>query len=521
MKVDSSAISKILIVTIGAILGVYIIIEAILSNTSVLGQLYLYVAIAALILGLFYPKIAIYALIFCTGYIDFFKRLMVIAGQPTNFDVACSLATPPLLCAGAMTAWFIGGVMGKSKITKSQFYSLLISFALLAVTIFSTGDEGVRGLGKVANTAAYPFLLVLLPVYFSSTEDKIKLMKFIYVTFIGVALYMLKHAYFGLADFEYDYLLTNLSQEVRILVEGSNMRMFSTMNGAAIVSIMCGLMFAWSFINPWSQKVRYIALRWSCAILFAVASYFTLSRTGWACGLASLFFYVAFRRWSSTVLIYAVSIIGITSMVIFSPTIRDMQLIEKFEVSVRSITSTATYSRADQAITIGSMNGRLQGWVNLMTKENMWTPFGWRMAGRRMRDVNSADMGDDIIFWAIMQFGYVVCVIMGILLLAFMFKLHRFVCSLPSRSQERKLSTMCLATSVGILFGGLSNSAQLLVFPVNIYFYLNIAFVYSFYIQNRESMSVKKLDRGTSREIPGYLPQAARYAASREGSGPV
>lgn len=493
MKIESSGIGKIIILIFGLAIGMIIVIESLLSNTSVLGQLYLFFAIGAYLLGLFSPKAAIYALIFCTGYIDFFKRLMVIAGQPTNFDVACSLATPPILCAGALTAWFTGSVMKKGKITKSQIYSLLISIGLLVVTVLSTSDEGARGLGKIANTAAYPFLLVLLPVYFGNIEDKIKLMKFTYVVFIGVALYMLKHAYFGLADFEYDYLLTNLSQEVRILTEGANKRMFSTMNGAAIVSIMCGLMFAWSFVNPWSQKVRFIIIRSACALLFVVASYYTLSRTGWFCGIATLLLYFTFKSWKSTILVYALSISLIGSLVVFSPTIKEMQLLEKLETSVRSITPTSKYSRADQAITFGSMNGRLQGWVNLMTKDNMWTPFGWRMDGRRLKDVHHEDMGDDIIFWAVMQFGYVTCTVAGIILLSFMYKLHRFVCSLAV-GIERKVCTICLATAVGILFGGLSNSAQLLVFPVNIYFYLNIAFVYSLYIQSRESRASKNVE---------------------------
>jgi len=491
MNIESSALRKVVILIAGLAIGIVIIIESLLSNTSVLGQLYLFVAIAAYLTGLFSPKISIYVLIFCTGYIDLFKRLMVIAGQPTNFDVACSLATPPLLCAGALTAWFTSAVMGRVKVSKSQIYSFVISLVLLSAAVVSGGEEGARGLGKVANTAAYPFLLVLLPVYFNRIDDKIKLMKFTYIVFVGVALYMLKHAYFGLADFEYDYLLTNLSQEVRILTEGSNMRMFSTMNGAAIVSIMCGIMFAWSFLNPWSKNFRFLIVRLSCAALFATASYFTLSRTGWACGLATLFFYFTFKRWRTTVLVYAFSLITVASLVILSPAIKDMQLLEKFEGHLRTITTTNRFSRADQAVTIGSMNGRLHGWVNLMTKDNMWTPFGWKMAGINRQKVHGDDMGDDIIFWAVMQFGYVFCAIMGGGMIVFLYKLHRFVCSLDYGSRERRICTISLATAIGILFGGLSNSAQLLVFPVNIYFYLSISFVYSLYSQKRESMAFK------------------------------
>ena len=486
MKIDSSSISRLSIGFVGVIVGMIIIIESILSRTSILGQLYLYVAIAAFLLGLFSPRTAIFALIFCTGYIDLFKRLMVIAGQPTYFDVACALATPPLLCAGSMINLILSYVMRRISLTKDLMISFVFASGILAVAVFASGGGGgTRDFGGLVNVAAYPFLLVLVPVNFPTIEDKKKLIKFIYIIFIGVAIYMIKHAYFGLADFEYDYLLTNLSQEVRILVEGENMRCFSTMNGAAIVSIMCSLMVFWSFINVWKRTFFWRFIRLLLALLFGSAAYLTLSRTGWICGITGIVCYLLFRSWRTTVAAYAIGIASIICLVAFSPLIKDMQIVERGELELRALFKTDD-SRARQTMTLGSINGRLTGWVNLMTKKNMWTPFGWKFAGKDVKLFDAVDLGDDIIFWSVIRYGYVAVFVGLVVMLTFLYKLHRSVCNLPRATEERKIANISLATSVGIIFGGMSNAAQLGVFPVNIYFYLCLSFVYSIYIQRKE-----------------------------------
>jgi hypothetical protein len=478
------SISRIVVLILGLFFATYILIEAITSRTSVLGRFYLYVAIAAFILGVFKPRAAIYALIFCTAYIDFFKRLMVIAGVPTNFDVMCSLATPPLLCAGAMVNLLLGAIMRKIKVTRSLIFTFCFSSTIMIVAFLTTRGEGVRNFGGLVNFVAYPFLLVLIPVLFKNTGDKVKLINFIYIVFIGVALYMIKHGVYGLADFEYDYLLTNLSQEVRILVEGENMRCFSTMNGAGIVSVMCGIMFFWSFVSVSKKSVLMTFVRSMLAILFATACYLTLSRTGWLCGIVSILAYVLFRHWKSTVIAYITGISSVILLVVCSPLIKDMRILEHAETELKFLLKS-TDSRLEQATTIGSFNGRLNGWVNLMTKDNMLTPFGWKMKGLDTKDYDLTELGDDIIFWSVVKYGYIPVIFGTTFFFAFLYKLHRFVCSLPYGSIERRISTICLATSIGILSGGIGNAAQLNVFPVNIYFYLCLAFVYSVYLEKR------------------------------------
>lgn len=513
MAIESTTFSRIAVVFLGIFLAGYICVQALLSRSSILGELYLYVAVGAFLLGLFSPRAAIFALILCTGYIDFFKRLMVIGGYPNFFDVACSLATPPLLCAGSVINLTLSLLIGKRKLSKEIIITFLVATAFFLFSLLSMNEtNSARGMGALANGAAYPYLMLLIPAYFPTTEDKLKLIRWIYICFIGVALYMFKHYFWGLAGFEIDYLKTNLSLEVRILNEDSEVRRcFSTMNGAGIVSTMCALMFFWSFVSIEKASASKIFLRWICAIIFATAAFFTLSRTGWICGFVGLIAIFLFQNFKTTILCYVAAISLTVSLVVFSPVIMDMNLLGDVETELRHVFSVDSIL-GEKATTLGTFNGRLLGWKNLMTKSMMWTPFGWKMAGLNVKKFNPLDLGDDTIVWSLIKYGYIPVFVGGALILFFLIKLHKFICSLPKDSKERNIGNLCLASIVAIMFGGLGNGAQLAVFPLNVYLFLCFSFVFSLYT-NRDSYKQVEYDS----EAANDLSMGGSRLASRLG----
>lgn len=485
--INSSSVTRIFVLLFGILVAAYICIQALLSNTSVLGQLYLYVAIAAFLTGLLSPKTALFALIISTGYLEYFKRLMAISGNPTNFDVACSLATAPLLCAGAVINLLLGIVLRKRKMSKELIISFLLASLMLLFSVFvlGTGDLA-RRLGGIANTSAYPFLLVLIPAFLTDINDKIKLFRWAYVVFVGVALYMFYHNYYGLTWFEIDYLNTGLSLEARILLESEDVRRcFSTLSSASIVSTMCSLMILWSFVHLEKISIFNKVLKYVCCVIFAFAAYFTLSRTGWICGIVAVASYVAFQSYKTAVLTYFSGIFLVTALVVFSPFILDNNLVAKLDTEIKS-TFSISNAKVEKATTLGTFNGRLLGYKNLMTKSMMWTPFGWAAAGKDVKKFDPLDLGDDTIVWSIIKYGYVSCLVAGVGLLTFLLSVHKFIGSLPKIAPERKLGNMCLATILGILVGGIGNGAQLHVFPVNVYLFLCLAIVFSLFIKRKE-----------------------------------
>lgn len=489
--INSSSVHRLFILLFGIMGATYICVQSLLSNTSVLGQLYLYVAIAAFLTGLLSPKAALFALIVSTGYIEYFKRLMSIGGIPSNFDVACSLATAPLLCAGAVINLILSVVMRKRKMSREIVITFALSSLMLAFSIYIAGKENLaRSLGGIANTAAYPYLLVLVPAFLTDINDKIKLFRWAYVVFVGVALYMFYHNYFGLTGFEIDYLNTGLSLEARILFESEDVRRCpSTLSSASIVSIMCSLMVLWSFVNLSQTSAVNKMLKYVCCVIFVFASYFTLSRTGWFCGIAALVSYITFQNYKVAVLTYILGISLVISLVVFSPLMLETNTMAKLDRQIKD-TFNIVDAKADKVATLGTFNGRLLGYKNLMTKPMMWTPFGWAAAGQDIKKHEALDLGDDTIVWSIIKYGYVTCFVLGTTLLLFLLSVHKFVCSLPKGVPERKLGNLCLATILGIIVGGLGNGAQFQVFPVNVYLFLCLAFVFSMYIKRKEILSL-------------------------------
>jgi hypothetical protein len=523
MTIESTTFSRIAIVFSGVLLAGYICVQTLLSKGSILGELYLYVAVGAFLLGLFSPRASIFALILCTAYIDFFKRLMVLGGNPDFFDVACSLATPPLLCAGAVLNLLLSLLMGKRKLTKDIIVTFLIATAFFLFALFSMQSANMaRNAGALANSAAYPYLMLLIPAFFPSTDDKVRLVRWIYICFVGVAIYMFKHYYFGLAGFEIDYLKTNLSLEARILTEEEDVRRcFSTMNGAGLVSTMCALMFFWSFVFIDKISAGKAFLKIMCAAIYVCAAYFTLSRTGWICGLVSLICFYLFQSFKMTILTYVMGISLVLSLVVFSPVILEMKLVSEAERTIMKVFNVKS-DQARKATTMGTFNGRLHGWQNMMTKSMMWTPLGWKMAGRDVTKFDPLDLGDDTIVWSLIKYGYIPCFVGGVLLLFFLFKLHGFVCLLPKGSRGRNLGTLCLATIVGIMFGGLGNGAQLAVFPLNVYLFMCLAFVFSLHTNRNsykqveyDSEEANHMSLGASRHASRLVPpQAARVTST-------
>jgi hypothetical protein len=167
-------------------------------------------------------------------------------------------------------------------------------------------------------------------------------------------------------------------------------------------------------------------------------------------------------------------------------------------------------AKANKAATLGTFNGRLLGYKNLMTKSMMWTPFGWAAAGQDLKKHEALDLGDDTIVWSIIKYGYIPCFVGGASLLIFLLSVHKFVCSLPRGVPEKSLANLCLATIVGIIIGGIGNGAQFQVFPVNVYLFLSLATVFSMFIKRKELLMNYGMRSQFERDEPNWGPNGGK-----------
>ncbi|OYU44494.1 MAG: hypothetical protein CFE44_12640 [Burkholderiales bacterium PBB4] len=507
-------------------LGIYVMVEVLLARTSSLGQLYLFMAVGAFVFGLVNPRPAMYLLMFCTVYIDVFKRLMVVGGNPTFQDVAYILAIPPLLVAGSIVSVFLGATVGRGKMTRDMFISLIVSVVVVVVTVAGTayGSSDRAGLGKlgvIVNQGFYSFLFFTLPVLFPSDEDRRKLLHFSFLTFIPSMFYMFWQRKFGYADYETAYLMTGLTIEVKNFAESmGQVRCFSTFNGAGTASTLFSIYVLYCFVplRPGNAvpSVFKRTGKWLLAPLFMIAAYFTIGRTGWFCGVGSLLAYAVLgTKLRARFGIFAGIGIFVTVILLAPIMIKDrwLQIMEtQLKHIVLATTNDPTLTRA---VMLGSVQDRVQGWANLTTNTMIWQPFGFVASGISVSNTTNADFhwGHDALIDSLINFGYVP-VVLGLIIGGYLFsRVFKYMYSLPREALAFKNTRLCIALAVGILVGAMGNGAQFRNFPQNLFFSLWLAIPFATYqaaMRARKSASLAILPEDQSVEERTATSKARR-----------
>lgn len=500
--INAKAIISLLL---GLVMGIYVMVEVLLARSSSLGQLYLFMAIAAFVYGLTNPRPAMYVLLITTVYIDVFKRLMVVGGHPTFQDVAYVLAIPPLLVAGSIISVFLGVTVGRGKMTRDMFISLIVSFVVVAVTVSgtmsaTTSSQGIGKLSGLVNQGFYSFLFFTIPAIFPSDEERRKLLHFSFLTFIPSVFYMFWQRKFGYADFETAYLLSGLTIEVKNFAESmGQVRCFSTFNGSGTAATLLSIYVLYCFVplRPGNVDPTFFQRfgKWLLAPLFMLAAYFTIGRTGWACGVGSVIAYVMLgSRFRAR--LGVLSAVGIFALVILlAPTILKDRWLGTMEGHLQAVVlATTNDPTLKRAVVLGTAQDRVQGWANLTTNTMIWQPFGFAVSGINVRNTTNADFkwGHDALIDALIQYGYVPLGL-GIIMASYLFsRVFKYMYSLKRSDQAFKNTRLCLALAFGILVGAMGNGAQFRNFPQNLFFAIWLAIPFATY---QEAMRVRKAQR--------------------------
>ncbi len=511
-------------------MGLYILIEVLNARTSSLGQLYMFVAIGSFVYGLTHPKQSIYVMLFMTVYIDVFKRMMVIGGNPTMIDVAYVLAAPPLLIAGCVTSVFLAYTVGRKKITKDLVYALIVSVLMVVISVLGTlTSEGGGGLGRlsaIVNQGFYAFLFFVIPTLFQTDEDRRKLLHFSFITIIPAVIYTFWQKKFGYAQFEYDYLMSGLTIEAKNLVEsvGGEFRCFSTFNGAGTASTMFSIYLLYCFVSlkPGNNPPTFFARlgKWLLIPLFIVASYFTIIRTGWVSGLGSLLAFVflgsRFRAYSGVF----IAVFGFLTIVALAPTAVKNNWLGEIEVGLnKTIGLVSNDSTLKRAIIMGTAQDRVRGWANLTQEPKIWQPFGFAASDISVKNTSNAGFhwGHDAIIDALIKFGYVPLAIIFMIGGVLLVKLFKYMYSLDKNSQAFKNTRLCLAFASGIMVGGLGHGATFHNFPQNFFFALWLAIPFATYQQAMRERKKERQTKAVDASPTGY--PALAHASSVGMSG--
>lgn len=518
MAIDSKVIRTVSSLAVFALIGIWLVADVLISPTSSLGRLYLYVTIAVAVYAIIRPRYGLYIVLPLTCYIDLFKRMMVIPGNPTEFDVAAIMAMPSAVICGSVVGVVMAAAFGRIKVGRAGTVAFLVALVMMGFSFYGGGsNSGMRGFGQALNQGVYALLFFLVPVVLDTQEKRRAYLQWTLAAFIPVAFYMIKHYFWGLANFEMDYLETYLSQEWRILYEdgGKSPRYFSTMNGAATVSTMLSIMILYCLV-PISKEGGKVGpatrlVRGAVALLFAFAAALTISRTGWVCGMVAIGAYVLFGGWTRTMMFYAMGIGCFVLAVLSADYIITHRLLDDWQKFLADMALAIFDSpQMARAIVLGTMYDRLAGWSNLINHPEIFGLFGNHDLEKIKIGNSNLALGHDLVVIWLLKLGWIPMTLIAGLLGWFMFRLHKFQFGLNRHSLDFRLVRICLASATGMLAGGMANGAQLLNFPQNFYFYLWLSVALATYLSHLQQ-------RREARKLLAGQEEARAFTGPRRG----
>lgn len=510
---NSNAITKAAIVVVGILIGLLVMMKILTEGWNALANLYKYLLIVAIAIGLLAPKIGLGILAFGAFYIDTFKRLLVVAGNVTYLDIAYILSFSPFLvlaifCSCLYHIIAVGTNQRPGAVKLAVFTIILMGvFSVFAITSYGFG---LSGLQLVANGAAFIALIFIIPVQFGTREEIVKARKAIILFSIPVLLYGIAQWAFGFNDFEIAYLQTGLSTETRIL-SGQDFRIFSTLNSSQNFAKIMGMLAVMVLFTFKKSSLASFSWRIPLAGLFFFAAVISGSRTGLVMALIVLMSLMIFRWKSVTILFYAATTSLLLFIIINAESLYERNALKDWEAGLSDIAAESQLIDY-RNIQIVTLNARLRS-LSLLSKAEYWTPFGAGLA--KEKDLLTKVKIHDIITSFLVRMGYVPCAAGLVLMIYALSKIHKGLWKMDSKSLDFRIVLFSLSFAISVLIGGMSATANLYTFPVNYFFYLFIGFgVAIAMIRRREVLDAKK---AVQEESPASQPGLGKGA---RGMGP-
>lgn len=489
--------TKIIWPVIGIILGILLVFESIASGGSKIVELFRIMAGVSLILGFFQPRAAILTLIVISGYLDYIKRFIVFGEVASFADLYWVLGVAPILVGAAYLRVFITGLLTQPT------RALKICVGLIALSGFVVCYAVLRNLPlsfglmmKSCAGASYCILIYLIPKLFKTEKEWIDLIKLSVIVYVPVAVYAIYQSIAGLPDFEYDYLVSGYTIEVRQLSRAV-FRYYGTLNSAHALSIMMSLTMglAIAYIVALEKRIVMpikVILVILVMVLFGWAAAVSLIRAGWLCGIVFLVSWIAFRWKVTTIGFYLAGGTAILMMFLFPVKLYDA-MEDGFKIP--SVSKNSDFNVL--AFQTATWKERLSGYITLQEDDRYLQPFGVHAVGRSdlMSKSYQGEYGfsHDAITSMIMHIGYIPFALLIILGSIILFKLHRWMFSIKDR-QTFNITLICIAYILGVLANGLSSGNLFSLYPVNLFLWLFVSILVAVIQKNREMDAQKEND---------------------------
>jgi hypothetical protein len=465
----------VILATIGTMMmAAFVAVSVLMSNGNELGNMLYYVMIAGGVFGAIAPRLSLSLLIVELTFLDLIKRMLVFAGSVAQPDLFWVLGVAPITMAGIFTGTLLRVLMDDHLRRPGDLMRLTV-VALLNVLLFGVSIATGKGIGgtlrEMANSSLYSTLIFVIPVLLRDTTDMIRMMRLLLVVFIPVALYGVYQGVFGFQEFEIEYLKRGLSIEIKQLMT-DRVRPFSTLNSPTALGSVCGMLtaFCWFMAGRQSGSGRTIlppALAFLCGLCYFAGLVSSTSRSEFlmlpAIGVAIW----AFPSAKRTLLVYLISFVCFTTLVVASPML--LENLDAWNNLVFNITGSSAYLA--NMMTIGTYFDRLNGFANVLLN-----PAAWTLLGMNQERIDHEFPTHDPISHVLARFGIIGLVLAAVLISISLRALHRQILSIHSL-YGRKLCSALLGVAFGVAVTSVLSGSRLMIFPVNALLWIFLASV--------------------------------------------
>jgi hypothetical protein len=451
---------------LGALLSVWLVFTITSVDRNVLAQLMEYLGYAGFTLGIFWPRAGFLFLIGVSGYLDFFKRLLVLTGDINWYEIIDVLKVAPLTLSGV----FVGLVL--KRWLQGMFFSRVEWFIFWFVSAFGLLSVGLAykdtkflfaAIATTANTSVYLLLLLIVPLMIDTKQDVVKLIRFMVFVFSPVAIYGIYQGFFGLPSFEIEYLKTGYTINIKELYD-VRPRPLSTLNSNQSFAVVMSALFILStgyqmFNARYRQSTFFWILNWIVPLIYFIALMVSLARTSWIMGIMGIFLIWIFKNWKM-ILVFYLSFIGTLISII----VNSRYLLDWLD-RVKGLMPTGS-DLQEQIFRIGTYVDRLISYNNLMTNPKYLTLFGNRELMRSGGLASHDAITDLVVNYGIVGLSVVVAVLSFVL-----FRIHREIL-LTEDWDCQFIGRILISIIIGVLVTGAFTGGQLHIFPINLFFWL-------------------------------------------------
>ena len=461
--------SRLLTYGIGFGLILYILISTLLGGGNVIGEVAFFVAVASGVLGLMKPLIALHYLVILAAYSDLIKRLMILDGRFGMMDVMWVRGVCPLTLAGIMVGTlaraFHEGLLNERR-HQVTLMLCLAGFGIAGVSALRAGGL-MNTVTSLADGASYLFLMSVVPFLLKTPGEIIRFIRYVLVVFIPVALYGLKQQFFGLGDFEIEYLKSGFTVLSKHL-EDVRPRPFSTLTDSSPFGTSCAicaclaLMVRSHYRGLGSPKWQVTGVVfWVIFVAGCVASLTRFANVNWILPLVLMPLFASAR---ATLFLYSGTAVSFGLACVYAKPLKEIVT----SATLWAMDAFGGSALGEQFARFWTLGARLDGMYELAHNGKMWTLFGYGPTVAEQMKKNGDVASHDVISGMLLEIGWLPMIGVGVLAVLCLKAVHGSVLKLRGTA----IFPMCLwmlATVFGLLVHNVFAGNVTATFPVNFF----------------------------------------------------